>query len=88
MENWVVEDPPRQLNGKFHHFFLKPPFSKSAEAQKKCPGWEGEWLDQLRIKPNQPSLSWGLAWLSLAKNSFASTLGGEGYGGGLNAQPL
>ena len=23
MENWVVEDPPSQLNGKFH--FFKPP---------------------------------------------------------------
>ena len=27
MENRVVEDPPSQLNGKFHYFFLKPPLS-------------------------------------------------------------
>ena len=26
MENWVFEDPPSKLNGKFHFlFFLKPP---------------------------------------------------------------
>ena len=44
MENWVVEDPPSHLNGKFHYFFWNPSLrdgfkKKLMEFSIKLAGW-------------------------------------------------